>query len=133
MNLPDDLQYAETHEWMRQDSTGATVGITDYAQGELTDIVFVELPEVNRHVDAGEEMASVESVKAVGYIYAPIAGTILARNDKLSKEPELVNQDPYGEGWIARLKPDDNAETVELLTAQAYRDKLETDGEETIE
>jgi glycine cleavage system H protein len=133
MNFPDDLQYAETHEWMRLDSSGATVGITDYAQGELTDIVFVELPDTDRHVDAGEEIASVESVKAVGYVYAPIAGTIVACNEKLSKEPELINQDPYGEGWIARIKPDDGAETVELLTAAAYREKTESEGEETLE
>jgi glycine cleavage system H protein len=133
MNFPDDLQYAETHEWMRQDSNGATVGITDYAQGELTDIVFVELPDTDRHVDAGEEIASVESVKAVGYVYAPVAGTIVARNEKLSKEPELINQDPYGEGWIARIQPDDNAETVELLTAAVYREKIESEGDETLE
>jgi glycine cleavage system H protein len=133
MNFPDDLQYAETHEWMRQDSSGATVGITDYAQGELTDIVFVELPDTDRHVDAGEEIASVESVKAVGYVYAPVAGTIVARNEKLSKEPELINQDPYGEGWIARIQPDDGAETVELLTAAVYREKIESEGDETLE
>lgn len=133
MNFPDDLQYAETHEWMRQDSSGATVGITDYAQGELTDIVFVELPDTDRHVDAGEEIASVESVKAVGYVYAPIAGTIVARNEKLSKEPELINQDPYGEGWIARIEPDEEAETVDLLTAATYREKIESEGDETLD
>ncbi len=133
MDFPDELQYAETHEWMRLDSSGATVGITDYAQSELTDIVFVELPDTGRHVAAGEEIASVESVKAVGYVYAPITGMIVARNEKLSKEPELVNQDPYGEGWIARIQPDDGAETVELLNAAAYREKTESEGEEMIE
>ena len=133
MDYPDDLQYAETHEWMRLDSSGATVGITDYAQAELTDIVFVELPETGRHVTAGEEIASLESVKAVGYVYAPVAGTIVARNEKLAKEPELVNQDPYGEGWIARLQPDDGAETVELLTAAAYQGRVESEEEEAVE
>lgn len=130
MNFPDDVQYTETHEWMRRTSDGVTVGLTDYAQGELTDIVFVDPPEVGSHVDAGEEITSLESVKAVGYVYAPIAGTIIAANEKLVKQPELVNQDPYGEGWIARLTPDDPEETVDLLDAVGYRRKVEAPAEE---
>ena len=130
MNFADDVQYTETHEWMRREAEGVTVGLTDYAQGELTDIVFVELPEVDRHVDAGEEITSLESVKAVGYVYAPITGIIIAVNEKLSKQPELVNQDPYGEGWIARLQPDEPEETVDLLDAAGYRHKIENPPEE---
>ncbi len=133
MDFPNDLQYAETHEWVRREPEGFTIGITDYAQSELTDIVFVELPEVSRHVDPGEEVCSLESVKAVGYVYAPVAGTIIAVNDKLSRTPELVNQDPYGEGWIVRIKPDDSAETVELMDAAAYQRRIqeEADAAET--
>jgi len=130
MNFADDVQYTETHEWMRREAEGVTVGLTDYAQGELTDIVFVELPEVNRHVDAGEEITSLESVKAVGYVYAPITGIIIAVNEKLSKQPELVNQDPYGEGWVARLQPEEPEETVDLLDAVGYRHKIENPPEE---
>ena len=130
MNFADDVQYAETHEWMRREAEGVTVGLTDYAQSELTDIVFVDVPEVNRHVDAGEEITSLESVKAAGYVYAPIAGTIIAVNEKLSKQPELVNQDPYGEGWIARIQPDEPEETVDLLDAAGYRHKVENPPEE---
>ena len=130
MSFPGDVKYTETHEWMRREESGVTVGLTDYAQGELTDIVFVELPELNRHVDEGEEITSLESVKAVGYVYAPLAGTIVAVNEKLSKQPELVNQDPYGEGWVARLQPDEPEETVDLLDAVGYRLKTEEKPEE---
>lgn len=132
MNFPDEVQYTETHEWMRREANGVTVGLTYHAQAELTDIVFVELPEVNRHVDAGEEITSLESVKAVGYVYAPLSGTIVAVNEKLAKAPELVNQDPYGEGWIVRLQPDEPEETVELLDAAGYRQKVENPPEEEI-
>ncbi len=125
MNFPNDLQYAETHEWVRREAAGALIGITDYAQSELTDIVFVELPEAGRHVAPGEEIASLESVKAVGYVYAPLAGTIVAVNEKLSRTPELVNQDPYGEGWIARLTPDEGGETVDLVDAAGYQRKIQ--------
>ena len=124
MNFPNDLQYAETHEWMRRGPEGVTVGLTDYAQGELTDIVFVELPSVGQHVEVGEELSSLESVKAVGYVYAPIAGTVEAVNEQLSRQPELVNQDPYGEGWIVRLTPDDPEQTADLMDAAAYLEKI---------
>ncbi len=129
MNFPDDVQYAETHEWMRRETDGVVVGITDYAQSELTDIVFVELPETDRHVEVGEEISSLESVKAVGYVYAPIAGTITAVNERLSRTPELVNQDPFGEGWIVRITPDEPTETVELMNAAEYRKKIKEQGE----
>lgn len=125
MNIPDDLTYTRTHEWMRRGPDGVSIGITDYAQGELTDIVFVELPAVGRHLTAGDEICALESVKAVAYVYAPVSGAIIAVNSELSKQPELVNQQPYGEGWIVRLTPDDPAQTVELLDAAAYRKHIE--------
>lgn len=120
MSIPADLQYTATHEWLRRDTDGVTIGITDHAQSELTDVVFVDLPEVGRHVEAGDELCSLESVKAVAYIYAPISGVIAAVNEKLRKEPELVNKDPYGEGWIVRIAPDAPEQTVNLLDAEAY-------------
>ena len=125
MNTPDDLSYTATHEWMRRGPEGVAIGITDYAQGELTDIVFVELPQVGRHLEAGDEICALESVKAVAYVYAPVAGTIAAVNEDLAKTPELINQDPYGKGWIARLTPDVPERAVALLDAAAYREKVE--------
>ncbi len=125
MNIPEDLAYTGTHEWLRRASDGVTVGITDYAQSELTDIVFVELPESGRHLDRGEEICALESVKAVAYVYSPIAGTISAINERLAKEPELINKDPYGEGWIVSLTPDDPEQSVALLDAEGYREKIE--------
>jgi glycine cleavage system H protein len=124
MNIPPDLQYTPTHEWLRRDAEGVTIGITDYAQSELTDVVFVELPEVGRHLNAGHELLALESVKAVAYVYAPLAGTIAAVNEKLRKQPELINQDPYGQGWIVRLTPDQPEHTVVLLAPAAYERKL---------
>jgi len=124
MSIPDDLRYTTTHEWVRRDSEGVTVGITDYAQGELTDIVFVELPEVGRHLDPGDEVCALESVKAVAYVYAPLAGTITAVNQRLAKEPELINQQPYGEGWIIRITPEEPERAVPLLDAAAYAQRL---------
>ncbi len=124
MLIPSDLQYAPTHEWIRRDADGVTIGISDYAQSEMTDITFVELPEVERHVNAGHELLALESVKAVAYVYAPLAGTVAAANEKLRKQPELINQDPYGEGWIVRLTPDQPEHAVVLLDAKAYERKL---------
>jgi glycine cleavage system H protein len=125
MNLPDDLTYTDTHEWLRRGDDGATIGLTDFAQSELTDIVFVEVPEVGRHLDAGEEICALESVKAVAYLYAPVAGAISAVNERLAKEAELINQDPYGDGWIVRLTPDEPEKSVTFLDAAAYRKKIE--------
>ena len=125
MQIPDDLSYTATHEWLRREGDGVTVGITDYAQGELTDIVFVDLPEAGRHLKAGDEICALESVKAVAYVYAPVSGTIAAVNERLKTEPELVNQQPYGDGWIIRLAPDRPEKTVELLDAAAYRKRVE--------
>jgi glycine cleavage system H protein len=124
MNLPNELQYTATHEWIRRDADAVTVGISDHAQSELTDVVFVELPEMGRHLSPGNEMLALESVKAVAYVYAPLGGTIAAVNEKLRKQPELVNQDPYGEGWLVKLTPDEPEHAVVLLDAAAYEKKL---------
>ncbi len=129
MNLPEDLSYTATHEWMRRGDDGVTVGITDHAQSELTDVVFVDLPETGTHVDAGDEICSLESVKTVAYIYAPVAGAISAVNERLREEPELLNQDPYGEGWIVRITPDAPEKTVDLLDAAGYRKSIESEAE----
>ena len=128
MNIPDDLTYTATHEWLRRDPDGVAVGITDHAQSELTDIVFVDLPAVGAHVAAGHELCAIESVKAVAYVYAPLAGTLSAVNENLRKQPELVNQDPYGRGWLVKLAPDDPEHSVVLLDPTAYRRKL-TEGD----
>ncbi len=125
MNIPKHLSYASTHEWLRRDADDVTIGITDYAQSELTDIVFVELPELGRRLAAGDEIGALESIKAVAYIYAPVAGTVAGVNNALRKQPELINQDPYGQGWIVRLAPDDPEKSVELLEAAAYKARIE--------
>jgi glycine cleavage system H protein len=128
VNIPDDLSYTATHEWLRRTAEGVVVGITDHAQGELTDIVFVDLPEVGRRLNAGDEVCALESVKAVAYVYAPISGTVAAVNEKLKAAPELVNQEPYGEGWIVRLTPSEPEKSVDLIDATAYRAKAEAAG-----
>lgn len=128
MRIPEELGYTKTHEWVRREEEVVVVGITDYAQGELTDVVFIELPAVGRHVAAGEELCAVESVKAVAYVYAPVAGTVAAVNQRLAKEPELLNQDPYGDGWIAAITPDEAEQAVALLDAAAYRAHVEAAG-----
>ena len=128
MNIRDDLKYVSTHEWLKQGDDGATVGISDFAQSELTDIVFVELPEIGRQLEPGDEICALESVKAVAYVYAPVAGAIAAVNEKLRKHPELINQDPYGDGGVVRIAPDESGKTAELLDAAAYKQTLETAG-----
>lgn len=117
--IPADLKYTKTHEWVRLNDDGtATVGITDYAQAQLGDMVFVEIPEVGRVVTAGEECAVVESVKAASDVYSPVAGEVIEVNEALTDHPELLNQDPYGEGWLFRLQPVEPLD--ELLDADAY-------------
>lgn len=120
MELPDNLTYTEEHEWIRP-SEGSTfrLGITDYAQDQLGDIVFVELPDVGTAVEAGGLLAEVESTKSVGEVYAPVAGTITAVNEAVATQPELINSDPYGEGWLVEMEPD--AALPEMLDAAAYR------------
>ncbi len=118
--VPDNLHYTQSHEWIRIEGDKAIVGITDYAQDALTDVVWVELAEIGSKVGAMEPCASVESVKSVSEIYAPIAGEIVESNDALEDAPEAINQDPYGEGWIFALKIDDGSQVEGLLDAATY-------------
>jgi glycine cleavage system H protein len=119
-NIPADLKYARTHEWLRSLSDGnVEVGISDHAQSALGDLVFVQLPDVGRALSVGEACAVVESVKAASDLYAPVAGSVVAVNEALVKEPELINQDPYGRGWVMRLKP--NGASSDLLSATDYQ------------
>ena len=125
MNVPTELRYTKTHEWVRLDKNGvATIGITDFAQEQLGDLTYVELPGVGDNVEAQSEVAVVESVKAAADIYAPVAGTIAEVNKKLEDQPELINSDPFGEGWIYKLRPDDASEIDMLLDADAYEDMI---------
>jgi glycine cleavage system H protein len=120
--VPDQLRYRESHEWI--DPTSGAVGITDHAQHELTDVVFVELPKVGAEVKAGDQIAVVESVKAASDIYTPVSGEIIAINDELLEDPSLINTDPYGEGWIFEIKPSKESELKILLDAPAYRQHI---------
>lgn len=120
MNIPKELKYSKDHEWVKVEGNTAIIGITDYAQSQLGDVVFVELPEAGTELAAGEGIAVVESVKAVSDVYTPIAGKVMGGNENLADAPELVNQDPYGEGWIAKLEITDSVELDELLDCEAY-------------
>jgi glycine cleavage system H protein len=119
-DVPDDLKYTAEHEWVRTDGATVRVGITDYAQEALGDVVYVSLPEVGATVAKGAAVGEVESTKSVSDIYAPLSGTVSARNEKLGEAPELINSDPYGEGWILEIELSDQAETGDLLDAAAY-------------
>jgi glycine cleavage system H protein len=123
MNVPDDLRYSSDHEWVRADGSTVRVGITDYAQDALGDVVFVELPEVGATVAAGDSVAEVESTKSVSDIYAPVSGTITEVNTDLADSPERLNEDPYGEGWLFVIEPADDS--AELLDAAAYRSLID--------
>ncbi|MDH4055675.1 MAG: glycine cleavage system protein GcvH [Gammaproteobacteria bacterium] len=124
--LPGDLLYTDEHEWLRQEEDGSvTIGITDHAQAALGDLVYVELPDVGEEVDAGGEMAVVESVKAASDVYAPIAGEILEVNEDLADDPETINSDPYGDGWIVRMQPSDDLDEDALMTPDAYQQFLD--------
>ncbi len=125
MNIPDDLRYSSDHEWVRRDGDTVTIGITDYAQDSLGDVVFVELPEVGADVAANDSFTEVESTKSVSDIYAPVAGTIAAVNDRLEDQPELLNTDPYGEGWICTITMTDPGQFDGLLDADGYRSLTE--------
>ncbi|MGI6036130.1 MAG: glycine cleavage system protein GcvH [Limnochordia bacterium] len=122
---PAELKYTEEHEWVRVEGNKARMGITDFAQKELGDVVFVELPELGSSIKATEALGVVESVKAVSDIYAPLSGEVVKVNDKLEDSPELINEDPYGEGWIAELEVEDPKELEGLLTAEEYRALIE--------
>lgn len=120
-NIPKELKYSTSHEWARLEEDGTiTIGITDHAQELLGDVVFLEFPEIDSEVDAGEEAGVVESVKAASDIYSPISGTVIAINEDLEKAPAAVNSDPYGEGWLFRIDPVEKKELEKLLTADAY-------------
>ena len=119
-DVPDDLKYTAEHEWVRADGTTARVGITDYAQQALGDVVYVSLPEVGASVEKGAAVGEVESTKSVSDLYAPLSGTVTARNDALDEQPDLINSDPYGAGWILEIEVSDEAETVDLLDAATY-------------
>ncbi len=122
--FPEDLYYTKDHEWARVEGDRATIGITDYAQKELGDIVYVELPEVGRKVKAGEELCSIDSVKASSPVYAPLSGEVLEVNEKLNDAPETINNDPYGEGWIAVIKIEDPEEIKNLMSAREYEEMI---------
>ena len=124
MNIPTDLRYCPSHEWIRLDGDIATVGISDHAQEELTDVVFVELPALGRVVDAGDPTAVVESVKAASDIYAPVAGEVIEVNPEVETDPALVNTDPYGKGWIFKLRVKNLAEVAALMDAAAYQAQI---------
>jgi len=125
--VPENLYYTKEHEWLKIEGNTAIMGITDYAQKSLHEIVFVDLPNVGRKVKQMESIGTVESVKAVSEIYTPISGQIIEVNTELSESPELINQDPYGKGWIAKIQPEKlNEEIKNLLTPQKYREYLKT-------
>ena len=121
MNIPEELRYSAEHEWVRVEGASATIGITDFAQDSLGDIVFVQLPDVGTDVIAGAGITEIESTKSVSDIYAPVTGTVTAVNEALQDQPELVNQDPYGEGWIMTIECSTPDEFAALLDAAAYR------------
>ncbi len=120
MNIPADLKYSKDHEWARIEGDVAVVGITDYAQNELGDIVYVELPEVGTQVEQGKTFGTIEAVKAVSDLFAPVSGEVVEVNEKLNDSPELVNQDPYGEGWMIKIKMSNPDEVNNLLSKEDY-------------
>jgi len=125
MSVPTDLRYTKEHEWVRIEGDTATFGISDHAQEALGDIVFVELPEVGRSIDAGEAYGVVESVKAVSDVYAPVAGEVVEINEVLESEADLVNSDPYGAGWIIKVKISDNNADTDLMNPEEYTEFLD--------
>jgi glycine cleavage system H protein len=126
--IPAELKYSKSHEWVRRESDDTvTVGITDHAQDLLGDMVFIELPEPGRSLEAGQECAVVESVKAASDVYSPISGEVVAVNEAIGDSPELVNKDPYGEGWMMRIKPASASEVDALLDADAYQSLVDSE------
>lgn len=121
MNYPENLRYTKDHEWIRMEGDEAIIGITDFAQHELGDIVYVEIETVGQHLEAGKVFGTVEAVKTVSDLYAPVSGTVLQVNPNLNSQPELVNTDPYGEGWMVKVRVDSAAEVDGLMDAAAYQ------------
>lgn len=125
MIYPKELRYGKTHEWLRQEGEEATVGITDYAQDQINDVVFVELPQLETGLEVGKELAVIESVKAAFDIYAPVSGKVIGINEELANNPGLVNSDPYGAGWLVKIKLNKLEELDKLLSADEYERFLE--------
>lgn len=125
MNVPENLKYSQDHEWIRVEGDTAFVGITDYAQSNLGDIVFVEVETVGEELDKGEAFGNIEAVKAVEELYLPVGGEVLEFNEAIEDAPEQVNKDPYGEGWIVKVKISDPAELDDLLDAAGYKDLIQ--------
>ena len=125
MNIPAELAYTKEHEWTRIDGDVAVIGITDYAQGELGDIVYVELPEVGTQISMGDSFGTIEAVKAVSDLFAPLSGEVIEINESLNDTPEKINQDPYKEGWMIKLKISDADEKEELLDSQQYENLIQ--------
>jgi glycine cleavage system H protein len=126
MNVPDDLRYTSDHEWVRSEGGRIRMGITDYAQDALGDVVFVQLPEPGRQLSAGESFCEIESTKSVSEVFAPVAGTVGEVNTDLSENPERLNEDPYGDGWLCFIEPSDPAAVASLLDPSAYRNLTES-------
>ncbi|KYD08846.1 glycine cleavage system protein GcvH [Heyndrickxia sporothermodurans] len=127
MSLPSELRYSEEHEWVKEEGKSLRIGITDFAQAELGDIVFVELPEVGDEVKANEPFGSVESVKTVSELYAPVSGKVVAVNEELSDSPEFVNESPYEKAWMIVVEPTNTAELDELMSAEQYGEMIKED------
>ncbi len=127
MNLPKDLRYSEEHEWVKTEGNQVRIGITDFAQSELGDIVFVELPEVGDEIEADQPFGSVESVKTVSELYAPISGKVVAINEDLDDSPELVNESPYEKAWMIIIEPSDASEVDKLMSADEYEAMIKED------
>lgn len=124
MNIPSDLRYSKEHEWVRVEGDTATIGISDFAQGELGDIVFVEVETVGETIDKEEVFGSIEAVKTVSDLFMPVGGEVVEFNESIESEPEKVNSDPYGEGWIVKVKMSDSAQLDELMDAAAYQEMV---------
>jgi glycine cleavage system H protein len=130
MEFPEELKYTKEHEWIRTEGARARIGITDYAQDALGDVVYVDIPELGTEVRGGEPFGEVESTKSVSDVYAPVSGTVVERNAALAEAPELVNEDPYGEGWMIVVEPSDPSEMGGLMDAASYRAFTETESGE---
>lgn len=124
MNIPDNLFYTKEHEWIRVEGDIVTLGITDFAQNELGDIVFVEVETVDEELDIEESFGTIEAVKTVSDMFMPVSGTVIELNEKLDAEPEIINKDPYGEGWIIKIKMSDTSQVDNLLSVEAYKELI---------
>lgn len=127
MNIPDDLKYTNDHEWVKVDGDTATVGVTDYAQGELGDVVFVEIETVGETLAKEEAFGTIEAVKTVSDLFMPVSGEVLEANEKIEADPVVVNQDPYGEGWMVKIKLSEPSDLDDLLTAGEYKEHIGED------